>query len=139
MGYTDQRTDVMLGLGVSAISETPKSFHQNEKVLAQYQALLAEGKIPTSRGHLLSPEDQERREQILKLMTTGQVSFSSAQQKSEAEKFLMEMVQDGLVEISEKELKLTEKGRPFLRNACVFFDEHLKRHKPEVQIFSKSI
>lgn len=139
MGYTDHRTDVLLGLGVSAISETPKSFHQNEKVLVQYQNLLAEGKVPTARGHLLSEEDQQRREQILKLMTTGQVSFASSGQKVEAEKFLTEMVNDGLVEISDKELKLTEKGRPFLRNACVFFDEHLKRHKPEVQIFSKSI
>lgn len=139
MGYTDHRTDVLLGLGVSAISETPKSFHQNEKVLAKYQELLVAGHIPTARGHLLSEEDQVRREQILKLMTQSEVRFVSPEQQEHAQKFLAEMIQDGLVEIAKGELKLTDKGRPFLRNACLFFDEHLKKHRPEIQIFSKSI
>jgi oxygen-independent coproporphyrinogen-3 oxidase len=139
MGYTDHRTDVLLGLGVSAISETPKSFHQNEKVLTKYQELLAAGHIPTARGHLLSREDQTRREQILKLMTQSEVAFADSEQQKQAEIFLAEMIQDGLVEISKGELRLTDKGRPFLRNACLFFDEHLKKHRPEIQIFSKSI
>jgi len=37
MGYTDQKTDVLLGLGLSSISETPNMFHQNEKLLPKYQ------------------------------------------------------------------------------------------------------
>ena len=34
MGYAELRTTTLLGLGVSAISETPDCYHQNEKVLA---------------------------------------------------------------------------------------------------------
>jgi oxygen-independent coproporphyrinogen-3 oxidase len=139
MGYTDQRTNVLLGLGVSSISETPRSFHQNEKVLAKYQEHLALGQIPTARGHILSEEDRARRAQILQLMTQLKVQFVSKEQQNEAQNFLSEMLQDGLVEISDAELRLTERGRPFLRNACLFFDEHLKRHRPEMQIFSRSI
>ncbi|MBC7456877.1 MAG: oxygen-independent coproporphyrinogen III oxidase, partial [Bdellovibrionaceae bacterium] len=36
MGYTDHKTDVLLGLGISSISESPYSFHQNEKVSSLY-------------------------------------------------------------------------------------------------------
>ncbi len=50
MGYTYQRTDVMLGLGVSSISETPRCFHQNEKVLANYQKKVEAHETPTHRG-----------------------------------------------------------------------------------------
>lgn len=40
MGYADRRTDVLLGLGVSSISESPGIFHQNEKVLPVYERMV---------------------------------------------------------------------------------------------------
>jgi len=139
MGYTDVRTDVLLGLGVSSISETPWSFHQNEKVLPQYERMVGSGEIPTLRGHVLSKEDILHRGQVLELMTKFQVEFSSADQKKDAEQFLAEMAEDQLIEIQGQTLRITEAGRPFLRNACVFFDQHLRKSKPDTQIFSKSI
>jgi oxygen-independent coproporphyrinogen-3 oxidase len=139
MGYTDQKSEVMLGLGVSSISETPYSFHQNEKLLNLYQERLEKNEIPTHRGHVHTDEDREHREQILKLMTQLRVSFKNAQQANAARVFLAEMAKDGLVEVNEQEVKITEKGRPFLRNACVFFDERLRLKQPQTQVFSKSI
>lgn len=139
MGYTDQRTDVMLGLGVSSISETPHSFHQNEKVLPHYQAALEKNQLPTLRGHILSDEDKTRRQQILKLMTEYEVNFIDQKQAEQASAFLHEMIQDGLVRIQGSKLLVEEKGRPFLRNACVFFDERLKHKQPQTKIFSQSI
>lgn len=138
MGYTDVRTDVLLGLGVSSISETPYSFHQNEKILTTYEQVVGAGKIPTFRGHVLTESDQKHREQILKFMTEGSVGLEAAQ-LPDAEKFLDPMLQDGLVQITGQILQMTEKGRPFLRNACVFFDEHLRRQQPNTKIFSQSI
>ena len=139
MGYTDQRTDVLLGLGVSSISETPYSFHQNEKVLPLYEASLNDGLIPTLRGHVLTEEDQIRRRQILKLMTEFEVDFLSNEQKAQASDFLAEMIKDHLVTIEGNTLRVLEAGRPFLRNACVFFDERLKVKQPQTRIFSQSI
>ncbi len=139
MGYTDQQTDVMLGLGVSSISETPDSFHQNEKLLPKYEAALATHQIPGLRGHVLSEEDKVRRQQILKLMTEYEVQFESPAQESAAKDFLHEMMGDGLVELSQGRMRVTDAGRPFLRNACLFFDERLKRNRPEARIFSQSI
>lgn len=138
MGYTDQKTNVLLGLGVSSISETLYSFHQNEKVLANYQMKIEENKIPTHRGHVLTEEDQKRRAQILEFMCAGAVEIDSTQE-SVAKEFLTEMLEDGLVKISDHNLILTEAGKPFLRNACLFFDERLKRVKPNTQVFSRSL
>ncbi|UYL08702.1 oxygen-independent coproporphyrinogen III oxidase [Bdellovibrio sp. SKB1291214] len=139
MGYTDQRTDVLLGLGVSSISETPFSFHQNEKVLPLYEQCLNDGVLPTMRGHILTDEDQVRRRQILKLMTEFEVDFLSAEQEAQASDFLAEMIKDHLLVIKDHKLVVLEAGRPFLRNACVFFDERLKTKQPQTKIFSQSI
>lgn len=139
MGYTDHKTDVLLGLGISSISESPYSFHQNEKVSALYEAAIRADQLATHRGHVLNPEDIERRQQILKLMTNYEVSFINLEQKISAQHYLAEMVKDNLVEITDSTLKVTQAGKPFLRNACVFFDEHLKRKQPESKLFSKSI
>ena len=138
MGYTDQKTDVLLGLGVSSISETPHSFHQNEKVFATYQQQVEALQIPTHRGHVLTAEDQKRRQQILEFMTTGSVTLTPAQ-VDEAQVFLKEMINDNLVTIQNQTLRLTDAGKPFLRNACLFFDERLKSQKPLTQVFSKSL
>lgn len=138
MGYTDQKSQVMLGLGVSSISESPQSFHQNEKILPKYEELLKAGQIPTSRGHILSDEDAVRRKQILSLMTTYEVAMSP-EQKQFAPEFLKEMIADRLLVIEGDKVKVTENGKPFLRNICIFFDEHLKRSKPQTRIFSQSL
>jgi oxygen-independent coproporphyrinogen-3 oxidase len=138
MGYADLRTDIMLGLGVSAISESPGCFHQNEKVLPIYERLLNENKIPSLRGHLLSQEDRQQREKILRFMTKGATPLDAAEVQ-DAKSFLAEMINDQLVEIQNNTLRITTKGRPFLRNACVFFDAQLRRKQPTTQTFSSSI
>lgn len=139
MGYTDQRTDVLLGMGVSSISETPYSFHQNEKVLPLYEKALSEGHLPTLRGHILTKEDQIRRDQILKLMTEFEVTFLNEEDENASREFLAEMFKDNLIEVQNHKLIVKEEGRPFLRNVCVFFDERLKVKQPQTKIFSQSI
>lgn len=139
MGYVEHRTQVLLGLGVSAISETPDCFHQNEKALPVYERRVKAKEIPTLRGHKLSAEDQLRREQILKFMTQGKVALDNSSHQKLVEDFLVEMVEDKLVKIESEELKLTEKGKPFLRNACMALDERLRSSKPNSQVFSKSL
>lgn len=139
MGYVEERTQVLLGLGVSAISESPDCFHQNEKALPVYERRVDNNEIPTLRGHKLNSEDQARREQILNFMTRGQVQLESESQTKKVKEFLSEMISDGLVEFDGQTMKLTEKGRPFLRNACLSLDERLLKNKPESEIFSKSL
>ncbi len=138
MGYTDRRSDVLLGLGVSAISETPECFHQNEKTLPVYEKRISEGQVATHRGHILSQEDRERREQILKFMTQGELELPM-HQLSEVQTYLNEMVQDELVVFEKNKIKMTALGKPFLRNACMALDLRLRGQSPNTQVFSKSL
>lgn len=137
-GYTETRTTVLLGLGVSAISETPTCFHQNEKAFPVYERRVHNQEIPTLRGHLLNDEDRLLREQILQFMTRFEVRLSD-DQAADACEFLRPMIEDGLVEVSNETMQLTEKGTPFLRNACMFFDRRLRRQEQKPQMFSQAL
>ena len=139
MGYTDQRTDVMIGLGVSSISEAPTCFHQNEKGLNDYKRHVLAGEIPTLRGHLLNEEDRLHREQILQFMTQQVVVLQDDEQTADARDYLAELLGDGLVTFEGRRMQLTERGRPFLRNAAMALDMRLRRHKPETRTFSQAV
>jgi oxygen-independent coproporphyrinogen-3 oxidase len=52
---------------------------------------------------------------------------------------LEEMENDGLLEISDYKITVTEKGKPFIRNICMAFDLRLKRKAPQTQLFSMTI
>ncbi len=137
-GYTERRTQVLLGLGVSAISETPTCFHQNEKAFPVYERRVQQGEIPTLRGHLLSEEDRRLREQILPFMTRFEVGLRP-EQRDDARNYLEPLISDGLVEVDGQRLILTERGRPFLRNACMFFDQRLRQQEQRPQVFSQAL
>ncbi len=138
MGYSDKRTDVLLGLGVSSISETPECFHQNEKALPVYESLVEQGLIPTHRGHKLTIQDQVQREQILTFMTQGLVELR-VEQVATVTSYLQEMIKDGLVTVDGTSLEITESGKPFLRNACMALDTRFREKSPTVQVFSKAL
>jgi len=124
MGYTEVRTTTLLGLGVSAISETPDCYHQNEKVLTAYNERALQGEIPTLRGHLLSADDQHRRDLIFALMTRFRVPIADGDLAA-GDAFVHELESDGLMTIADGVLTVPERGRPFLRNVAAVFDAHL--------------
>lgn len=139
MGYTEFRTDVMLGMGLSSISESPTVFHQNEKVLPVYERELNAGKIPTLRGHKLTGLDRHFREQILTLMTQSKVKFKDEAEKAYFLEKTSELINDGCAEVDGLWLSLTDRGRPFLRNLCMGFDQRLREKAPETRVFSQSL
>ena len=137
-GYTERRTTALVGLGVSAISETPDCYHQNEKVITVYDRRIQRGEIPTLRGHLLTDDDMRRREKILSLMTSFRVGLDPAE-IDDARVFLEPLVSDGLAEISDGELRIPLQGRAFLRNAAAFFDKNLRAAQPAGPIYSRAV
>ncbi len=143
MGYTESKTQMMIGLGVSAISDSWYSFAQNVKNVEEYQSLVAEGIIPVYRGHVLTEEDLLIRNHILNLMCRLETNWQSVETRfPELQEILIgliEMQNDGLIEILDKKLTVTEKGRPYVRNVCMAFDLLLQRKVPETQLFSMTI
>jgi oxygen-independent coproporphyrinogen III oxidase len=138
MGYTDRRTTALLGLGVSAISETPACYHQNEKVITVYERRVGEGEIPTLRGHVLSEDDRQRADVIRALMTSGRAPLT-AQDAAAARTELVDLVRDGLIEIDDRQLRITTNGKPFIRNVAAFFDTYLRHAAREGPVYSRAI
>jgi oxygen-independent coproporphyrinogen-3 oxidase len=52
---------------------------------------------------------------------------------------LYEMEHDGLVQITENAITVTDKGKAFVRNICMAFDLRLNRNKPETELFSMTV
>ncbi|PAM92627.1 hypothetical protein B4N84_22205 [Flavobacterium sp. IR1] len=133
----------MVGLGVSAISDSWAGFAQNVKKLEDYYEILEKGELPLYRGHLLTAEDEVIRQHILNLMCRLETSWSKEnlyfEEIPDVLIKLKEMEADGLVIIGSESLTITEKGRPFVRNVCMAFDVLLQRSKPETQLFSMTV
>ena len=138
MGYTDKKSDLLLGLGVSSISESQDHFHQNEKLLPAYEEALNKGRIPTHRGHLLNESDLYNRKNILQLITTYKIPLNH-EGAADAREFLKEPLHDGLVKIEDDQLTVTEQGKPFIRNICAVFDKRMRSRNPGQKVFSSSI
>ena len=143
MGYTASNTQLMIGLGMSSISDSWYSFAQNAKTVKEYTSLVNDGKIPIYRGHLLNKEDQIIRRHILNIMCHFETSWVDPKLQFEGmndiKGRLEEMEKDGLVEFKENGIIIPEVARPFVRNICMAFDMKLIRNKPKTRIFSMTI
>jgi oxygen-independent coproporphyrinogen-3 oxidase len=137
MGYTEVRTEVLIGLGVSAISETPDCYHQNEKVITVYERRILAGELPTLRGHHLTGEEQQRRALIMRLLTESRLDVDDNARSAHAEA-LDSLVADGLIVWTDTGVQVTDLGRAFLRNIAAVFDEGLAPADPAPR-YSKSI
>lgn len=140
MGYTDQYSRLMIGLGVSSISDTWTGFAQNVKKVEEYLELVNDGQIPVFRGHLLNTEDLVLRQHILNIMCKGFTSWTLPELQHQALFEGLERMRsleaDGLVEIHGEKLQVMATGKRFLRNICMAFDARLWRNQPESQLFS---
>jgi oxygen-independent coproporphyrinogen-3 oxidase len=144
MGYTTTHTSFLLGLGVSAISDTGSLYSQNHKELANYSRMIEHEDFAINKGFQLTQTDQRFKKYILETACRGEVIF---QQKdlSLLHKYtfprLKELSEDGLILLNENGLVVTENGYPFLRNICQAFD--LKWWQSETKssaaIFSKAV
>ncbi|MBK6834850.1 MAG: oxygen-independent coproporphyrinogen III oxidase [Bacteroidetes bacterium] len=143
MGYTASRTDLMIGLGVSSISDSWTGFAQNLKTVEEYIACVKENKIPVFRGHALTEQDLFLRKHILNVMCNLETTFSVAEFGQEMydriNKRLQEVKEDKLVEITQNKLIVTQAGKTFLRNICMCFDERYHQREVKEEKFSKAI
>lgn len=143
MGYTSSKTQLMIGLGVSSISDSWYSFAQNEKTIEEYYRKLELNELPIFRGHILTDEDLIIRKHILNLMCQFKTSWDNDDsfftELPEIIQQLHEMEVDGLIQLSNKSISVTEKGKPFVRNICMAFDLRLKRNAPQTELFSMTV
>lgn len=143
MGYTTNDTQLMIGLGMSAISDSWYSFAQNEKSLKDYQERVNNNELPIFKGHLLTKEDLIIRRHILNLMCHFKTSWPNDELKfkelPQTLDRLKELENDGLVIITENEIIVPKTARAFVRNVCMAFDLRLVEKQPDTRLFSMTV
>ncbi|MCC5875762.1 MAG: oxygen-independent coproporphyrinogen III oxidase [Candidatus Sumerlaeia bacterium] len=143
MGYNTLRGTGMLSFGTSAISDYRGAFAQNDKKLSVYKRMITEGHIPVERGLPLSPEDLERRHLIEELMCGGVIRLDALSSRAreiirEERGELTSLEEGGLLTVSDDEIRVTGKGRVFLRNIAVIFDEWIRKARTK-HLFSRAV
>lgn len=140
MGYTHQYTPLLIGLGVSAISDAWFAYAQNVKTVEEYLELVNAGKLPIVKGHFLSAEDLIIRRHMLNIMCNGRTSWDDPRlQFNDLSNIILrlsELKDDGLIAFERMGMVVTPAGKRFLRNICMAFDARLWAAQPEKQLFS---
>jgi oxygen-independent coproporphyrinogen-3 oxidase len=143
MGYTHQHTQLLVGLGVSSISDSQYAFAQNVKTVEEYMELVKNGELPVFKGHILTQDDMIICRHIQDIMCKGQTKWNHHTQPCEplleAIERLQPLADDGLIELNSWGLNVTTQGKNFLRNICMAIDARLWANKPATQLFSMAI
>ena len=146
-GYTTKAGTDLIGLGVSAIGGIGDAYVQNRRELDAYRRAVETDGAATFRGFRLSFDDRLRRAVIGNLLCHGVVvvpEIEAAYAIDFRDYFagsladLAGCVADGLVEISDTEIRATPLGRIFLRNLAMVFDAYLPAQQ-EKPVFSKTL
>ena len=146
-GYSTQPDCDLIGLGVSAIGKVGATYSQNAKTLEDYEDLLDQDQLPIVRGLGVSRDDLLRRAVIMALMCQGEVLFESIESAHlidfrsyfGAELERLEIMQDdGLVELSDTAIRVTQMGWFFVRGVAMVFDKYLQADRNRAR-FSKII
>lgn len=138
MGYTTTSSKLLIGLGVSAISDSWTAFKQNDKIIENWMEKINAGKYSVQNGHLLTKHDLAIRKKILELMCRFETDISSTEQ-NELRVRMGKYVKDGLMEWAGSQIIVTEKGKQFIRNICMELDDYLPRTENDRQLFSKAV
>jgi len=147
MGYTVKPADEYLGLGVTAIGFLQNTFIQNQKILPDYYQSLKNEFLPVERGKILSQHDLIRQWTINSLMCQFQLDKKVFFAKfgfvfddffSQEQEHIHYCQEEGLLNLRDDSLTVTELGKIFIRNICMGFDEYLKQ-QPTYRQFSQTV
>lgn len=143
MGYTSDKTRLLVGLGVSSISDSWTAFAQNVKSVEGYLEKVNAGELPVFRGHLLTAEDLVLRQHILNIICKGKTCWKREDEQCNslysALEQLEELELDKLVNIVPFNLEVTTTGKNFIRNICMAFDARLYKSQPQTHLFSQTV
>lgn len=133
-GYTIDSASALLPFGVSSIGRLPQGFVGNATDLASWRRCVEADRFPVTRGLAFSIEDLARSDIIERLMCDFTVDFGEVAQEhgfsadafDDARIHLRSLEGDGVVELIDRRVSVTERGRPFVRLAAAAFDAYLE-------------
>lgn len=138
MGYTVQRSKVLLGLGPSSLSDAWTAFAQNEKDYKKWREDIVAKNYSLIHGHVLTEKELFKRTKILDLMCEFETEILPSDLSRNQQQKIEMMIQDNLVTQTSTTIKTTELGKQFIRNICMAIDDSFEGN-PEKNIFSQTV
>ena len=141
MGYVDKKSPILLGLGPSSISDSSKSFAQNEKGVNEYEVKIKSNRLAINHGHTHDEKDLNIQNIILSLMCKNESSLKSVEQIPYWEDVVSDlnsMEKDGILKMDDMNVVVLPLGRKFIRNIAMVFDFYFREKMPEEK-FSRTI
>ncbi|MFK7951889.1 MAG: oxygen-independent coproporphyrinogen III oxidase [Ekhidna sp.] len=142
MGYTPFTSKLLVGLGVSAISDSWSGFAQNEKSIPKYYELIDANELPIVKGHIHTKEDLFFRKHILNLMCDFKTSWLPEEFMEYGivldYELLDQLQNEGLISYDEKGMTVLDNGKEIVRIICSALDGRMSKSNRTSQ-FSKAI
>jgi oxygen-independent coproporphyrinogen III oxidase len=132
-GYTTDQSDILIGLGASAIGRLPQGFVQNEVAISAYAQRIAEGSLATAKGYALTADDRLRGEIIERIMCDLHVDLgpicarhgSAVNALVNSAPRLEGLMSDGVIERDGDALSVAGGSRALVRSVAAAFDAYL--------------
>ncbi|MCX7874719.1 MAG: oxygen-independent coproporphyrinogen III oxidase [Melioribacteraceae bacterium] len=134
-GYSTHSGTDLYALGITSISQIGRCYAQNVKKEKEYYEMLSEGIFPIERGIYLTDDDLLRRYVITKIMCDFELDFNDVENKFQInfENYfqsslnkLNEFIDDGLLNISNRKIIVSDTGRLMIRNIAINFDAYIE-------------
>jgi len=146
-GYSTHRECDLVALGVSAIGSIGNVFAQSSVSTMEYEALIENGQLPIRKGIAVDDDDLLRADVIQALMCYDKLSFDEFGEQpnidfgtyfaAEIER-MQPLADDGLIELDQTGVNITQKGRLLLRSIAMVFDRYIDQAENDNR-FSKAI
>ena len=117
-GYTTDPSDLLIGLGASAISECAQGYVQTETDPVRYAEAVKSGQDMLVRGVARTPDDYATGLRLADLLCRFALPLSPADDLDA----LADMIADGLVRRVGDQLAVTAAGKPYVRNLAARLD-----------------
>jgi oxygen-independent coproporphyrinogen-3 oxidase len=134
-GFTDDPSEILIGLGASAISQFPGVLIQNEKNAGRYRMLALAGRLPAGRGIARDPGVRARG-RIIEALLCGREADAGEVGASEMRERLQPFEQRGLLHWTDSRLALSPDAPPYARTIASAFDSW---RQPGVRQFSNAV
>lgn len=134
-GFTDDSSEVLIGLGASAISQFPGLIAQNEKNAGRYKIRVSSGLLPATQGIPRGPQDVVNGRIVERLLCDGEAEVRDCISLELFDR-LKPFLDRGLATIECGRLRLPDYARPYARVIASTFDQY---RQPAARRFSNAI
>ncbi len=130
-GYTDDTSEVLIGVGASSISRFPQGFAQNAPATSAHAARIRAGGFSTARGHEFRGQDRMRARMIETLMCDFRIDTAEIASRFAVPPAALEDMFDaadrafpGVLSITRDGLTIPPAARPLTRMIARAFDAY---------------